>query len=75
MATHRLEFAHDGRRFTIEEHAASVPAAAGAQPVEWHVRLDGVLVLEFSGDYPYRDEDLRKRVLEWYALQKPPRTG
>ncbi|HYD52874.1 MAG TPA: hypothetical protein VEA99_09615 [Gemmatimonadaceae bacterium] len=72
MATHRLEFKHDGRRFTIEERSAVVPAARDADGrLAWCVRMDGESVLEFSGEYPYRDEDLRKRVLEWYALQRP----
>ena len=72
MATHRVEFTHDSHRFAIEERTTAVPSAhAPDARVEWHVRMDGQTVLEFSGDYPYRDEDLKKRVLEWYALQKP----
>ncbi len=72
MATHRLEFSHDGHRFTIEERSTAVPAARHADArLSWCVRMDGETVLEFSGAYPYRDEDLEKRVLEWYALQKP----
>ena len=73
MAMHRLQFVHDGRRFSIEERTTVVPAASAAQRLSWCVRMDGESVLEFSGEYPYRDEDLRKRVLEWYALQKPAR--
>jgi hypothetical protein len=73
MATHRLQFVHDGRRFMIEERTTAVPASSAAQQLSWCVRMDGESVLEFSGEYPYRDEDLRKRVLEWYALQKPAR--
>jgi len=73
MAMHRLQFVHDGRRFSIEERTTVVPAASAAQRLSWCVRMDGESVLEFSGEYPYRDEDLHKRVLEWYALQKPAR--
>ena len=73
MATHRMQFLHDGRRFTIEERTTAVPASSAAQRLSWCVRMDDESVLEFSGEYPYRDEDLRKRVLEWYALQKPAR--
>jgi hypothetical protein len=70
MAVSRLEFMHDDHRFTIEERSREVPAAR-APEASWCVKMDGETVLEFSGEYPYRDEDLRKRVLEWYALQKP----
>ena len=74
MATHRFEFLHDGHRFTIDERASAVPAARAVDtPVAWRVYMDGESVLEFAGDYPYRDEDLRKRVEEWYALQRPTR--
>jgi len=34
------------------------------------VRMDGAPALEFRGPYPYRDEDVRARVLEWYAIQR-----
>jgi hypothetical protein len=73
MAVHRLEFIHDHRRFTIEERSRTVPAARAPESLSWCVKMDGETVLEFSGEYPYRDEDLRKRVLEWYELQKPTR--
>ena len=41
----------------------------GPEPqVRWDVRLDGAPVLEFRGEYPYRDDDVRRRVLEWYGI-------
>ena len=76
MSQRRVEFAHDGHRFEVEEIEADVQpavAAAGAaeRRVRWVVHMDGRQVLEFEGGYPYRDEDLRKRILEWYGIQKP----
>lgn len=72
MATQRFEFTHDGHRFRIDERASSDPAArTGDTEVAWQVYMDGEAVLEFAGAYPYRDEDLRKRVEEWYTLQRP----
>ena len=72
MATHRFEFTHDGRRFSIVERSTSARAGGGGgEHLSWCVHMDGETVLEFSGPYPYRDDDLRKRVLEWYALQRP----
>jgi hypothetical protein len=71
MATHRYEFSHDGRRFTVEERATSAPAGRATHGrLSWCVRMDGETVLEFTGEYPYRDDDLRKRVLEWYGVQR-----
>jgi len=72
MATHRFEFTHDGHRFLIDERASAIPAArTEVAEVAWQVYMDGEPVLEFAGAYPYRDEDLRRRVEEWYALQRP----
>ena len=72
MTTQRYEFTHDGHRFTVEEESSSGRADAHAPDahVTWCVRMDGESVLEFRGDFPYREDDLRKRVLEWYELQK-----
>ena len=70
-----MTFEHDGHRFETAEGVSDPPAAAGGVPgerrVRWVVRMDGAEVLEFSGPYPYRDDDVRKRVLEWYEIQKP----
>jgi hypothetical protein len=73
MAMHRVEFTHDGHRFSVEERSTSARTGGGAgdERLSWCVRMDGDTVLEFSGHYPFRDDDLRKRVLEWYALQRP----
>lgn len=65
---HRIAFEHDGHRFEAAEQRADGPDAPA---VRWDVRMDGATVLEFRGDYPYRDDDVRRRVLEWYAIQKP----
>jgi hypothetical protein len=32
--------------------------------------MDGAPALEFEGPYPYRDADVRARVLEWYGIQR-----
>ena len=46
-------------------------ASRGADPViEWKVDMDGETVLEFRGEFPYKDEDVRKRIVEWYEIQK-----
>lgn len=65
----RVAFEHDGHRFEAAERVR--PAAGAAEPtLEWEVRMDGAPALEFRGPYPYRDEDVRARVLEWYAIQR-----
>ena len=72
----RISFEHDGHRFEGEEAAGRT--ADGAEPtVHWVIRMDGAPALEFRGPHPYRDEDVRRRVLEWYAIQRPgpTRTG
>lgn len=74
MATQRVEFTHDGHRFRIDEQlSASSDAHAEEPEVAWQVYMDGEPVLEFAGAYPYRDEELRRRMEEWYALQRPVR--
>ena len=69
----RISFEHDGHRFEGVEATSRTPD--GAEPsVHWVIRMDGAPALEFRGPHPYRDEDVRKRVLEWYAIQQPGRT-
>jgi hypothetical protein len=69
MSERRVEFEHDGHRFEAMERVER--GAGGAEPmVRWDVRLDGAQVLEFRGEFPYRDDDVRRRVLEWYGIQK-----
>ena len=63
----RVEFEHDGHRFEAVEEVRDGPEPR----LRWDVRMDGAPVLEFRGEYPYRDEDVRRRVLEWYGIQKP----
>ena len=68
--TRRFSFEHDGHRFDGTEQVGRTPD--GAEPsVHWVVHMDGAPALEFRGAYPYRDEDVRARVLEWYAIQRP----
>jgi hypothetical protein len=61
-----VEFEHDGHHFEAVEQVQDGPEPQ----VRWDVRLDGASVLEFRGEYPYRDDDVRRRVLEWYGIQK-----
>ena len=67
------EFEHDGHRFRVSERQVGAPAGQKqAEPwLHWAVTMDGRQVLEFDGPYPYRDGDVRKRILEWYETQKP----
>ncbi len=71
MTDRRITFEHDGHRFDAVQSERE-PAAGGVaeRRVEWVVWMDGDRVLEFRGEYPYRDADVRKRVLEWYGIQK-----
>ena len=69
MSDRRVTFEHDGHRFEAVERVRD-PDAPDPQMI-WDVRMDGSPVLEFRGEYPYRDGDIEKRVLEWYAIQKP----
>ena len=68
----RISFEHDGHRLEGVATAARTPDGAESA-VHWVVRMDGAPALEFRGPYPYRDDDVRKRVLEWYAIQRPAR--
>lgn len=72
MSRQHFTFTHDGHRFAVEEQSSAgvTDAHAPDARVTWCVRMDGASVLEFRGDFPYREDDLKKRVLEWYALQK-----
>ncbi len=71
MTDRRLTFDHDGHRFeAVEREREPAHPRAGERQVEWVVSMDGNQVLEFHGEYPYRDADVRKRVLEWYGIQK-----
>ena len=71
MTDRRITFEHDGHRFEAaqSERRSDEPGAVERQ-VGWVVRMDGAQVLEFHGAYPYRDADVRKRILEWYGIQK-----
>jgi len=71
MSDRRITFEHDGHRFeAVENERAAATAAVTERQIEWVVWMDGNRVLEFHGQYPYRDADVRKRVLEWYGIQK-----
>lgn len=70
MPERHVHFDHDGHHFEATERATR---GAGEPVLHWDVRMDGQPVLEFHGEFPYRDEDVRKRVLEWYGIQKPVR--
>ena len=71
MSDRRITFDHDGHHFeAVESERAPARPDAREQQLEWVVRMDGNRVLEFRGEYPYRDADVRKRVLEWYGIQK-----
>jgi hypothetical protein len=67
MEQRRYRFEHDGHAFEAVER---VDRAAPEPRVHWEVLMDGASVLEFRGSYPYRDGDVRQRVLEWYGIQK-----
>jgi len=73
MPEHHVHFDHDGHRFEVSERDTRGTAGAGEPLLHWEVRMDGQPVLEFHGEYPYRDDDVRGRVLEWYGIQKPVR--
>lgn len=71
MSDRHIDFEIDGHRFHCFERTrpGEMP---GADPlVHWEVSMDGALALEFTGEYPYRDNDVRRRVVEWYGTQKP----
>lgn len=68
----RTTFEHAGHRFETIERLDSANEGTGGDPhVRWEILMDGRIVLEFAGPFQYSDADLRKRVLEWYAIQKP----
>lgn len=69
----RLEFEHDGHRFEAEEQTAEATSGLAEPQVRWTVQMDGAPALEFQGAFPYRDDDVQKRVVEWYEIQKPRR--
>ncbi len=71
MTDRRMTFEHDGHRFEAVQSERPPSVAAGTErQFRWVVSMDGDRVLEFHGEYPYRDADVRKRVLEWYGIQK-----
>lgn len=68
MDERRTSFEHDGHRFEIIQRRE----AGAEQPrIAWTVTMDGAPALEFEGAFPYRDADLRTRILEWYGIQHP----
>lgn len=72
MTERRIAFEHDGHRFEAVEHEDPPgPPRRAEAVVHWEVSMDGAPALEFSGEFPYRDPDVRKRVVEWYETQKP----
>lgn len=73
MTGRRMQFEHDGHTFDAEERQDAGSPPAGEPQVRWAVRMNGAPVLEFHGAFPYRDDDVRKRVVEWYEIQKPRR--
>lgn len=66
----RVSFEHDGHRFVAAETRGSADAG-GESHVRWCVTMDGDEVLEFHGPYPFRDDEVQTRVIEWYEIQKP----
>lgn len=73
MTDRRLSFEHDGHRFDVVEARRD---ESGREPCfTWHVSLDGRPALDFDGPYPYRDDDVRARVVEWYGIQRPVAGG
>lgn len=71
MTERRYEFEHDGHRFAALQRTVPRDHPAGEPLLHWTVTMDGVEALEFSGEYPYRDPDVRRRIVEWYETQKP----
>ena len=67
MAEHQMSFEHDGHRFEVVERRQG---GASEPRVGWTVTMDGAPALEFEGPYPYRDADVKARVLEWYGIQR-----
>ena len=67
MSARRVSFIHDGHQFEAMERES------GGGALAWAVTMDGAPALEFAGEFPYRDPDVMKRVVEWYEIQKPRR--
>ena len=66
----RVVFEHDGHRFVAAE--TRTPGEMGDdERIRWCVTMDGADVLEFHGAYPFRDDEVETRVIEWYEIQKP----
>ena len=66
----RVSFEHDGHSFVASETRG--PERAGDERrLRWCVAMDGAEVLEFHGAYPFRDDEVQTRVIEWYEIQKP----
>jgi hypothetical protein len=72
MTRRRITFVHDGHSFEALEQATGTGGSGNpaGTAVRWDVRMDGTPALEFSGEFPYRDSDVMKRVVEWYEIQK-----
>ena len=71
MTDRRITFEHDGHRFeALQSERSRSARGATERELGWVVTMDGGQVLEFHGEYPYRDADVRKRILEWYGIQK-----
>lgn len=70
MSERHVTFEHDGHQFTAHERRTAAPDAGSEPQYAWTVTMDGRPALEFHGGYPYRDDDVRKRILEWYGIQK-----
>jgi hypothetical protein len=71
MTDRRITFEHDGHRFEAVQSERPPSIRGGTErQLEWVVSMDGNRVLEFLGEFPYRDADVRKRVLEWYGIQR-----
>lgn len=67
----RLEFEHDGHRFVAEEQRLHAGDRQADSQLRWCVTMDGADVLDFQGPDPFRADDVRRRVIEWYEIQKP----
>lgn len=72
-STRRLDFSHDGHRFIAEEGSLPPSPADAEAQLRWCVTMDGADVLDFHGPYPFRDDDVRTRIIEWYEIQKQRR--
>lgn len=66
----RVSFEHDGHSFVAAETRGPV-RPGDERRLRWCVTMDGAEVLEFHGAYPFRDDEVKTRVIEWYEIQKP----